>query len=96
MQLEKKVRSEVPKVSLMASLADWPTVETRTISVAGRQARLRLEKMVWDGLEEVSRREGRPVPNLCSELDTMRASGTPLATAIRILVLNYFREAVIR
>jgi len=96
MQLENKIRSESPKVSQVASLVAWPLVVSRTVPVAGRQARLRLETSVWEGLDEVSRREGRPVADLCSELDATRADGTPLATAIRTYVLGYFREAVAR
>lgn len=93
MQLEKNIRPDNSKVSAVASLISWPVVVSRTIPVAGRRARLRLETAVWDGLEEAARREGRPVADLCAKLDAERAPDMPLTTAIRAYVLGYFREA---
>ncbi|HYH18278.1 MAG TPA: ribbon-helix-helix domain-containing protein [Azospirillum sp.] len=93
MQLEKKIHAEISKVSAATSLVAWPLVTSRTITLSGRSARLRLEASVWDGLDEVARREGRAVTDLCAELDARRATDTPLTTAIRAFVLGYFREA---
>ena len=93
MQIESKIRSERASAADMASLVTWPVMAARTIPLPGRRARLRLEAMVWDGFDEIARREGRPVTDLCNELDATRPSNVSLATAVRTFVLDYFRAA---
>jgi predicted DNA-binding ribbon-helix-helix protein len=93
MQLEKSIRPQRSKVAEVASLSVWPLVATRTIPLAGRNARVRLEAEVWGGLDEIAHREGRAVTDLCRELDARRSAATPLTAEIRNYVLQYFRAA---
>lgn len=94
MQLEKNTRPERQKIVDVASLATWPMVASRQIPLAGGSKRLRLETEVWGGLDEIARRERRPVADLCAELDSRRSPATPLPAEIRNFVLQYFREAL--
>ena len=93
MQMEKKIRAERSGLPRLAALMAAPLMAERSIVLAGRRARLRLETEVWNGLDEVARRQGRPVADLCGELDDARDDGVPLSSAIRTFVLDYFREA---
>ena len=93
MHLENKIRYDRTVLPNLMSLITEPLLSERTIALAGGPARIALETIVWEGLDEVARREGRPVAELCGELETGLDADVPLATAIRTYVLNYFREA---
>ncbi|MBY6265462.1 aryl-sulfate sulfotransferase [Azospirillum sp. 412522] len=69
---------------------------SRTIPLPNRRARLRLEEAVWNGLDDIARKERRPVQELCREVDALRPSNTPLTSAIRNYVLDYYRQAETR
>ncbi len=96
MQLENKIRYDRPALPDLASLITGQILSERTIVLTEHATRITLEKMVWDGLDEVARREGRTVVDLCRELDMDRDADSELETAIRSFVLRYFREAVLR
>lgn len=93
MQLENKIRPANSRLAELASLIAAPILSERTVVLADGPARLRLEDMVWDGLDEVARREGRPVTDLCGELDATKPGEVELTTAIRTFVLHYYRQA---
>lgn len=93
MQLENKVRPSASWRADLASLISGPIMSERTLALTDGQARLSLETTVWEGLDEAARREGRPVADLCGELDAVKPSEVELSTAIRTFVLHYYREA---
>ena len=93
MQLENKVRAPVSRFAHLASLITAPMMSERTIVLAGGPTRLSLETTVWEGLDEAARREGRPVADLCGELDSVKPFEMELSTAIRTFVLRYYRDA---
>lgn len=93
MQLENKVRPSASRFADLASLISGPIMSERTLALTDGQARLSLETAVWEGLDEAARRQGRPVADLCGELDTVKPSEVDLSTAIRAFVLHYYREA---
>ncbi|WP_449234028.1 ribbon-helix-helix domain-containing protein [Azospirillum doebereinerae] len=74
----------------------WPTVVSRTVSLPDRRAKLRLESAVWSGLDEIARKQLRPVQELCKDVDAHRPPGMPLTSAIRTYVLDYFRQTEAR
>lgn len=64
--------------------------ETRSVEVAGRRVRLRLEGAYWAALDDVAAREGTAVPELLARIDGRRGR-TGLAPAVRAFVVGYFR-----
>ncbi|MGQ9368488.1 ribbon-helix-helix domain-containing protein [Azospirillum sp. A39] len=71
----------------------------RTMLIAGRPTQVRLEPSYWEALEEIGRREGRDIDDLCSELkerleeQTRRRGVVSVANAVRVFVVGYFRQA---
>lgn len=75
-----------------ATIIPWPMVIARTVHCGGRRVRLTLETAVWDALADIARRERMTVEDLCAEVDLRRGT-SPLASALRVLVLHYFKAA---
>lgn len=93
MQFESKSpRAASPRADL-ASLMVMPVLAERTLTLADGQTKLSLETMVWEGLEEAARCQGKHAAELCGELESVKPAGVDLATAIRTFVLTYYREA---
>lgn len=67
-------------------------LSTRNVTVAGRRTSMRLEPEMWEALAEISRREGRSLNDLCTEVNRRRTA-TGLTAAMRTYALNYFRAA---
>lgn len=93
MQLLKKPIHETSGGPDLGALMSWPMIVSRTVPLAGRRAKLRLEAVVWSGLQEIADKENRQVQDLCEEVDARRSSNTPLTSAIRSFVLDYYRLA---
>ncbi|GLR81299.1 ribbon-helix-helix domain-containing protein (plasmid) [Azospirillum oryzae] len=93
MFIQKKAVDHMPGIIDLSALMTWPTMVSRTIPLPDRRARLRLEAVVWSGLDDIARKERRPVQELCRDVDALRPSGTPLTSAIRNYVLDYYRQA---
>ena len=73
---------------------------SRSVSIAGQSCQIRIEPSYWEALEEISRREGLNIDDLCTDLkDRLDAqnrrneSGVSLANAVRVFVVGYFRQA---
>lgn len=65
---------------------------SRNVTVDGHRTSLRLEQDVWDALEEVCKREGMTLHEVCTHVERRR-SGSSRTAAVRTFVLGYFREA---
>ena len=63
---------------------------TRNIFLNGRRTSLRIEMPVWDGLDEIARREGMSINELCTHIDCNRPERS-LTASVRVYVLTYFR-----
>lgn len=96
MFIQKKAGDHVPGAIDLSALMTWPAVVSRTIPLPDRRARLRLEAVVWSGLDDIARKERRPVQDLCRDVDASRPMNTPLTSAIRNYVLEYYRQAEVR
>ncbi|WP_084536340.1 ribbon-helix-helix domain-containing protein [Azospirillum halopraeferens] len=72
---------------------------TRTVQIGGTAQVVRLEPSYWEALDEISRREGRSVEDLCTELKerldkhARRRPPVSLANALRVFVVGYYRQA---
>ena len=63
--------------------------------VAGRRTSVRLEPSMWDGLCDIARTQEVNINELVTRID--RDRDTPgLTAAIRIYVLNFYRNAAAR
>ncbi|MBP2310548.1 ribbon-helix-helix domain-containing protein [Azospirillum melinis] len=96
MLIQKKAVHHMAGIIDFNTLMTWPTMASRTIPLPNRRTRLRLEAVVWNGLDDIARKERRPVQELCREVDALRPSNTPLTSAIRNYVLDYYRQAETR
>ena len=67
-------------------------LKNRNIKLQGKRTSLRLEPAMWDALEEISRREGRTINDICAGIDDGRLQSTRTA-AVRVYILRYFRAA---
>ena len=65
---------------------------SRNVTVDGHRTSLRLEQDVWDALEEVCKREGLNLHEVCTHVERRRSESSRTA-AVRAFVLGYFREA---
>lgn len=64
----------------------------RNVTVDGHRTSLRLEAETWDALDEICRREGVTIHQLCSLVDRRR-NGQGRTSAVRVFILTYFRNA---
>lgn len=66
----------------------------RNVTINGRRSSLRLEQPYFDLLEEICRREGTTLDELCSRLEAeFSAAKMNLSSIIRVHVLRYFADA---
>lgn len=64
----------------------------RNVTVSGRRTSLRMEPELWDALEEVARREGLILNQLCTRVDRRRGTAN-LTASLRVAIVAYFRAA---
>lgn len=91
MKMDRRIPRSLDEMADLSSLSAPPTVVSRSVTVAGRRASLRLEATIWDGLKEIAQTDGKTLNDLCSEIHEGRTDGIPFATSVRVYVLNYFR-----
>ena len=68
------------------------SLQNRNVRLRGQRTSLRLEPSMWDALEEISRREGCTINDICSMIEDQRQGSTRTA-ALRVFILYYFRAA---
>ena len=66
------------------------TLVSRNITLQDRRTSMRLEPAMWDALDEICRREGRTIHELCTMVDRQRRE-SKLTAAIRVFVMAYYR-----
>lgn len=66
-------------------------VVKRSIVIAGHKTSVSLEDGFWDGLKEIAVGRTMTLSDLVSTIDTGRSHGN-LSSAIRLFVLNHYRE----
>ena len=65
-------------------------LRSRNVTINGRRTSLRLEEEFWDGLSDISEREGLSVHELCTLIDRHR-HGSSRTSAVRAFIVTYFR-----
>lgn len=68
------------------------TLVSRNVSLNGRRTSLRLEREMWDALDEICAREGWTLHAVCAHVENRRRERT-LTAGIRVYVLQYYRQA---
>jgi predicted DNA-binding ribbon-helix-helix protein len=69
-------------------------VVKRSIVVGGHKTSVSLEEAFWNGMKEISRIRSMTLSELVGEIDTARQQGN-LSSAIRLFVLDHFRNCVV-
>jgi predicted DNA-binding ribbon-helix-helix protein len=64
----------------------------RSFSLAGHRTSVALEDAFWDALTTIAATQRRSVGALVAELDAERMPEQPLASALRVFALGYFRK----
>ena len=66
----------------------------RSITIKGHSTSISLEATFWDALNEIAKNRDVSIASLVADIDTNRSSEikTGLSSAIRIFVLNYFKD----
>ena len=67
----------------------------RSVVIAGQKTSVSLEDSFWIALKEVARAQEMPLCELITGIDAQRSEGN-LSSAIRLFVLNHFRELALR
>lgn len=68
----------------------------RSVTIAGHRTSVALEQAFWDALRDISSAQGLSQSALIARIDAERVdgeTGTNLSRAIRVFVLNHYREA---
>jgi predicted DNA-binding ribbon-helix-helix protein len=66
---------------------------TRNVIVAGRRTSLRMENAMWEALDDICRREGRDIHEICGPVHHHRA-GASFTAAVRVFIVRYYRALV--
>ncbi len=64
----------------------------RSLTLKGHRTSVSLEDPFWQAFREIAAEQDRPINDLAAEIDANRDLETGLATAIRLFVLNAYRE----
>ncbi|MCB1486356.1 MAG: ribbon-helix-helix domain-containing protein [Bauldia sp.] len=65
----------------------------RSISIAGHRTSVSIETPFWDGLAAIAAGRNASVAGLIAEIDRDRPADSNLSSAIRIFVLEHYRDA---
>ncbi|HEY1723375.1 MAG TPA: ribbon-helix-helix domain-containing protein [Magnetospirillaceae bacterium] len=65
---------------------------SRNVTIQGHRTSLRLQKEMWDAIDEICRRERLSIHQLCSRI-AERRNGRSLTSEVRVYAVDYFRAA---
>lgn len=94
-----------PKKRVVAPSQGIEPLKSQNIMVGGHRTSMRLERTMWDALEDIGRREGLSINRLCTMIkerieEQARRRGLPLdqldvtlTSAVRVFIAAYFRRA---
>jgi predicted DNA-binding ribbon-helix-helix protein len=68
------------------------TLINRNVTVGGRRTSMRLEPPMWEALQQICHREGKPLNRLVTDIERQRVESS-LTAAIRVYLLQYFTAA---
>jgi len=64
----------------------------RSLTLRGHRTSVSLEDAFWRAFREIAVQEGKAINALAAEIDAARGTEAGLASAIRVFVLERFRE----
>lgn len=67
----------------------------RSLTLKGHRTSVTLEDAFWQAFREIAAQQDRAINDLAAEIDAARDLDTGLATAIRLFVLDHYRQAAI-
>jgi predicted DNA-binding ribbon-helix-helix protein len=65
---------------------------SRNVTISGHRTSIRLQREMWDALEEICRRERITLHQLCTRIAEIK-SGRSLTSEVRVFAVGYFRAA---
>lgn len=65
----------------------------RSLTLKGHRTSVSLEDEFWQAFRDIARDKDMPINVLAAEIDVARDPETGLASAIRVYVLNWYRDA---
>jgi len=68
----------------------------RSLTLRGHQTSVSLEDAFWIAFRDIAAADGKPVNALAAEIDAARGLDCGLASAIRVFVLDHYRQAAER
>jgi len=69
-------------------------VVRRDLLLEDSRTPLRLERTIWNALEEIGKRESCPPSDICALVAEAKMPFMPLAVSLRVFVLAYCQAAV--
>lgn len=64
----------------------------RSLTLRGHRTSVSLEDAFWHAFRDIAAEEGRALNDLAAEIDAERGTEAGLASAIRVFVLQRFRD----
>ncbi len=71
-------------------------MKKRSIAVAGHRTSISLEDAFWQAAQDMAGERGLSLPALVAEIDGRRDPAVNLSSAIRLAVLDWYRQAAVR
>lgn len=69
------------------------SLHIRNVRIGSHRTSVRLERALWDALDDICRREQKSVRAICSEIAERRRPGG-FTSALRVFILDYYRSRV--
>ena len=67
-------------------------IRKRSITIRGHRTSISLEEPFWEGLRTIAKHESRTIGSLITAIDRKRQPDGNLSSAVRIYVLNWYRD----
>jgi len=64
----------------------------RSVVIAGHKTSVSLEDAFWAGLKDIARQQSMMLTQIVARIESDRRLGSNLSSAIRLFVLDYYRE----
>ena len=74
-------------------LCERSSLVSRNVTVNARRTSVRLEPEMWNGLQDICRREYASIHDICTAIAARKNAATSMTAAIRVFVVAYFRAA---
>jgi predicted DNA-binding ribbon-helix-helix protein len=65
----------------------------RSLTLHGHRTSVSLEAAFWDAFRDIAAERGIPLNQLAAQIDDARSGDEGLASAIRLFVLDHYRDA---